>query len=92
MSTESIERSKQEARDYEEIGDYFSEIVENNSDRYSFEWGISTSANAKMESLLDILYLQEYHKIRKGKQTFHLFKKGVCCEKSFRRITKTKRY
>ncbi|GEM_PF-6444278 len=45
-----------------------------------------------MESLLDILYLQEYHKIRKGKQTFHLFKKGVCCEKSFRRITKTKRY
>ena len=34
-----------------------------------------------MESLLDILYLQEYHKIRKGKQTFHLFKKGVCCEK-----------
>ena len=30
-----------------------------------------------MESLLDILYLQEYHKIRKGKQTFHLFKKGV---------------
>ncbi len=27
-----------------------------------------------MESLLDILYLQEYHKIRKGKQTFHLFK------------------
>ena len=49
MSTESIERSKQEARDYEEIGDYFSEIVENNSDRYSFEWGISTSANAKME-------------------------------------------
>jgi hypothetical protein len=39
-----------------------------------------------MESLLDILYLQEYHKIRKGKQTFHLFKKGVCCEKSFRRI------
>ena len=43
-----------------------------------------------MESLLDILYLQEYHKIRKGKQTFHLFKKGVCCEKSFRRITKTK--
>ena len=24
-----------------------------------------------MESLLDILYLQEYHKIRKGKQTFH---------------------
>ena len=29
-----------------------------------------------MESLLDILYLQEYHKIRKGKQTFHLFKKG----------------
>lgn len=49
MSTESIERSKQEARDYEEIGDYFSEIVENNSDRYSFEWGISTSANSKME-------------------------------------------
>lgn len=49
MSTESIERSKQEARDYEEIGDYFSEIVENNSDRFSFEWGISTSANAKME-------------------------------------------
>lgn len=49
MSTDSIERSKQEARDYEEIGDYFSEIVENNSDRYSFEWGISTSANAKME-------------------------------------------
>lgn len=48
MSTDSIERSKQEARDYEEIGDYFSEIVENNSDRYSFEWGISTSANAKM--------------------------------------------
>lgn len=29
MSTESIERSKQEARDYEEIGDYFSEIIEN---------------------------------------------------------------
>ena len=49
MSTDSIERSKQEARDYEEIGDYFSEIVESNSDRYSFEWGISTSANAKME-------------------------------------------
>ncbi len=49
MSTESIERSKQEARDYEEIGDYFSEIVENNSDRFSFEWGISTSANVKME-------------------------------------------
>ena len=49
MSTESIERSKQEARDYEEIGDYFSEIIENNSDRYSFEWGASTSANAKME-------------------------------------------
>ncbi len=49
MSTDSIERSKQEARDYEDIGDYFSEIVENNSDRYSFEWGISTSANAKME-------------------------------------------
>lgn len=49
MSTDSIERSKQEARDYEEIGDYFSEIVEKNSDRYSFEWGISTSANAKME-------------------------------------------
>lgn len=49
MSTESIERSKQEARDYEEIGDYFSEIVENNSDRSSFEWGISTSANVKME-------------------------------------------
>ena len=49
MNTESIERSKQEARDYEEIGDYFSEIVENNSDRYSFEWGISTSENAKME-------------------------------------------
>lgn len=49
MSTDSIERSKQEARDYEEIGDYFSEIVENNSDRYSFEFGISTSANAKME-------------------------------------------
>lgn len=39
-----------------------------------------------MESLLDILYLQEYHKIRKGKQTFHLFKKGVCCEKSFMNI------
>lgn len=49
MSTESIERSKQEARDYEEIGDYFSEIVENNSDRYSFEWGFSSSANVKME-------------------------------------------
>ena len=49
MSTESIERSKQEARDYEEIGDYFSEIVENNSDRYSFEWGISSSENVKME-------------------------------------------
>lgn len=49
MSTENIERSKQEARDYEEIGDYFSEIVENNSGRYSFEWGISTSANVKME-------------------------------------------
>ena len=49
MSPESIERSKQEARDYEEIGDYFSEIVENNSDRFSFEWGISTSANVKME-------------------------------------------
>lgn len=49
MSTESIERSKQEARDYEEIGDYFSEIVENNSDRFSFEWGVSTSANVKME-------------------------------------------
>lgn len=49
MSTESIERSKQEARDYEEIGDYFSEIVENNSDRYSFEWGSSSSANVKME-------------------------------------------
>lgn len=49
MSTESIERSKQEARDYEEIGDYFSEIVENNSDRFSFEWGFSSSANAKME-------------------------------------------
>lgn len=49
MSTDSIERSKQETRDYEEIGDYFSEIVENNSDRYSFEWGISTSVNAKME-------------------------------------------
>lgn len=49
MSADSIERSKQEARDYEEIGDYFSEIVENNSDRYSFEWGISTLANAKME-------------------------------------------
>ena len=49
MSTDSIERSKQEARDYEEIGDYFSEIVENNSDRYSFEWGFSSSANAKME-------------------------------------------
>lgn len=49
MSTDSIERSKQEARDYEEIGDYFSEIVENNSDRYSFEWGTSTSANVKME-------------------------------------------
>ena len=49
MSTESIERSKQEARDYEEIGDYFSEIVENNSDRYSFECGISSSANVKME-------------------------------------------
>lgn len=49
MSTESIERSKQESRDYEEIGDYFSEIVENNSDRYSFEWGFSSSANAKME-------------------------------------------
>ena len=48
MSTESIERSKQEARDYEEIGDYFSEIVENNSDRFSFEWGSSSSANAKM--------------------------------------------
>ena len=48
MSTESIERNKQEARDYEEIGDYFFEIVENNSDRYSFEWGTSTSANAKM--------------------------------------------
>lgn len=49
MSTESIERSKQEARDYEEIGDYFSEIIENNSDRYSFEWGSSSSANVKME-------------------------------------------
>ncbi len=49
MSTESIERSKQEARDYEEIGDYFSEIVENNSDRYSFEWGSSSSASVKME-------------------------------------------
>lgn len=48
MSTKSIERSKQEARDYEEIGDYFSEIVENNSDRFSFEWGFSSSANAKM--------------------------------------------
>lgn len=49
MSTDSIERSKQEARDYEEIGDYFSKIVENNSDRFSFEWGFSSSANAKME-------------------------------------------
>lgn len=49
MSTDIIERSKQEARDYEEIGDSFSEIVENNSDRFSFEWGISTSANVKME-------------------------------------------
>lgn len=48
MSKESIERSKQEARDYEKIGDYFSEIVENNSDRFSFEWGFSSSANAKM--------------------------------------------
>lgn len=48
MSTKSIERSKQETRDYEEIGDYFSEIVENNSDRFSFEWGFSSSANAKM--------------------------------------------
>lgn len=37
MSTKSIERNKQEARDYEEIGDYFFGIVENNSDRYSFE-------------------------------------------------------
>ena len=45
-----------------------------------------------MESSLDIICLQEYHKIRKVKQTFHLFKKGICCEKSFRRITKTKRY
>lgn len=52
MSTESIERSKQEARDYEEIGDYFSEIVENNSDRYSFEWGTSTSANAKWKFMI----------------------------------------
>lgn len=48
MSKESIERSKQEARDYEEIGDYFSEIVESNSDRYSFEWGSVTSGNAKI--------------------------------------------
>lgn len=48
MRTKSIERNKQEARDYEEIGDYFFGIVENNSDRYSFEWGTSTSANAKM--------------------------------------------
>ena len=31
-----------------------------------------------MESLLDIIGWQEYHKIRKGKQTFHTFKKGVC--------------
>lgn len=41
-----------------------------------------------MESLLDILYLQEYHKIRKGKQTFHLFKKGVCCENRLEELRK----
>ena len=66
MSTESIERSKQEARDYEEIGDYFSEIVENNSDRYSFEWGISTSANSKMEvydKKEDVGYIVKIEKI-----------------------------
>ena len=48
MSKESIEKDKQSARDYEEIGDYFSEIVESNSDRYSFEWGSATSGNAKI--------------------------------------------
>lgn len=49
MSKESIKRDRQESRDYEEIGDYFSKIVEGNSDRYSFEWGSVTSGNAKME-------------------------------------------
>ncbi|VHT02384.1 XRE family transcriptional regulator [Clostridioides difficile] len=41
-----------------------------------------------MESLLDILYLQEYHKIRKGKQTFHLFKKGVCMKNRLEELRK----
>lgn len=69
MSTESIERSKQEARDYEEIGDYFSEIVENNSDRFSFEWGISTSANVKMEvydKKKEVGYIVKIEKIEYG--------------------------
>ena len=69
MSAESIERRKQEARDYEEIGDYFSEIVENNSDRYSFEWGVATSANAKMEVYdkeKEVGYIVKIEKIQYG--------------------------
>ena len=31
-----------------------------------------------MESLLDILCSQEYHKIRKGKRTFHSSKQADC--------------
>ena len=67
MSTDSIERSRQEARDYEEIGDYFSEIVENNSDRFSFEWGIFTSANVKMEVYdkeKEVVYIVKIEKIQ----------------------------
>lgn len=41
-----------------------------------------------MESLLDILYLQEYHKIRKGKQTFHLFKKGYVVKNRLEELRK----
>ena len=62
----------------------------NNRDRVSFYDSFPTEYST--HGIGDFRQTTLSVKDFKGKQTFHLFKKGVYSEKSFRRITKTKRY